>query len=551
MNHWLPELNGWQMLWMEAMSRAFWLGTAALALAWLFNGLLLRRYPRLRSWVWRLAFLKMLVAFIWSAPVPLPVLPPVILAYHAISQSPVNHPLTASIATASGTPTSDTIPSHLPLLTPGTAWMLLWLVGVTGGILRVGRRWQETSCLRRNCKPLEDDRALACCAELAGRANLRRTPQLLIAEEFSSPLVMGVVHPVILLPSALWEDFTGEQQRLILAHELAHIKRQDLLWNWLPTLTRALFFFHPLLWIACREERLAQECACDELALELTGSAPAAYGHVLLQVARSVSEVRIPLLAANILEPVSSLTRRVTMMKTLVPLTRRGSIAAGICLCGLIIGGVIPWRLTAGSRPLPPLAVRRAQAQADHAKAVSQWLGMRPAWVHRVGQLRDLWRYNALERQSVLKALIHAQPTDYDALKRAYAALSLPIRGHVPGLNLVDLNSPNPQFSAEIAFAPHVIWALQPGPAEQAGGSKELTKARHEKRQIASGLIQQFQQMRDIEISRSVNIGIGYVTLWASGRVTESIYRSQYIPGKPVLLPAIPVEIMPPYDFLR
>src|SRR5258708_38616199 len=70
---------------------------------------------------------------------------------------------------------------------------------------------------------------------------------------------------------------------MILAHELAHLRRGDLLWSWLPQAAHMLFYFHPMVWLAHRELYVAQEMACDELALQASDASLHDYGDLLLR----------------------------------------------------------------------------------------------------------------------------------------------------------------------------------------------------------------------------------------------------------------------------
>ena len=69
----------------------------------------------------------------------------------------------------------------------------------------------------------------------------------------------------------------------MLGHELAHLKRHDLAWNWLPTVVGWLFFFHPLVWFMTRRWSEAQEAACDELLIQAEVARPVPYGRLLLE----------------------------------------------------------------------------------------------------------------------------------------------------------------------------------------------------------------------------------------------------------------------------
>src|SRR5258706_2915890 len=74
MNHWLAAVNDISGPWAAAMVRASWQGGLALALAWALCRLLRDMPARLGSWLWRLAYLKLLVALAWNMPIDLPVL---------------------------------------------------------------------------------------------------------------------------------------------------------------------------------------------------------------------------------------------------------------------------------------------------------------------------------------------------------------------------------------------------------------------------------------------------------------------------------------------
>ena len=87
----------------------------------------------------------------------------------------------------------------------------------------------------------------------------------------------------MLLPRALCDAPDTLPARLALAHEMAHLRRGDLWLGWVPALANALFFFHPLVWLAGREYLQARGEACDAAAVRLTGAPPDEYGRLLLR----------------------------------------------------------------------------------------------------------------------------------------------------------------------------------------------------------------------------------------------------------------------------
>jgi beta-lactamase regulating signal transducer with metallopeptidase domain len=76
----------------------------------------------------------------------------------------------------------------------------------------------------------------------------------------------------------------------VLLHELAHVKRRDLLWGWLPEIARLLYWFHPVIhWVYYRL-RLERELACDQLAMALSGQSAAGYAETLVRVVSHASQ---------------------------------------------------------------------------------------------------------------------------------------------------------------------------------------------------------------------------------------------------------------------
>ncbi len=73
----------------------------------------------------------------------------------------------------------------------------------------------------------------------------------------------GLARPKVILPAAA-AAWTDERARVVLSHELAHIRRGDWIVQLSAELLRAFYWFNPLLWIACRRLRLESEHACDD-----------------------------------------------------------------------------------------------------------------------------------------------------------------------------------------------------------------------------------------------------------------------------------------------
>jgi beta-lactamase regulating signal transducer with metallopeptidase domain len=76
----------------------------------------------------------------------------------------------------------------------------------------------------------------------------------------------------------------------VILHELAHVRRRDLIWGWIPELARLAYFFHPLVYWVGNRIRLERELACDQLAMLHSGGSAATYAETLLTVVSQTSE---------------------------------------------------------------------------------------------------------------------------------------------------------------------------------------------------------------------------------------------------------------------
>lgn len=87
------------------------------------------------------------------------------------------------------------------------------------------------------------------------------------SDEVFSPMLIGLIKPMLVIPEEFNQHFSKEQQTLILEHELCHYQRNDLVWNAFALILLAIMWFHPMAWLAFRYYRRDQELSCDETVL--------------------------------------------------------------------------------------------------------------------------------------------------------------------------------------------------------------------------------------------------------------------------------------------
>ena len=147
----------------------------------------------------------------------------------------------------------------------------------------------------RRARPLDTKDWLTPLWEVSDRLGLDEPPRLLRSDDARMPFACGVITPTIVLPAEC-DNWTADRRLAVLLHELAHVRRHDLVGHTLGRLACALYWFHPLVWTAAKQLRSESERACDDLALAC-GARPSDYAEHLLDIVTSVRHDATPAVA--------------------------------------------------------------------------------------------------------------------------------------------------------------------------------------------------------------------------------------------------------------
>ena len=228
--------------------------------------------------------------------------------------------------------------------------LIAYAVGVGAMLVRFNLSMLGSSRLRSELQPISDSRLVELVANLASRLQLRRVPLAALCPRISVPMVVGIVKPIILLPPALACGLEPTQVAAVLAHEMAHIRRHDLIVNLLQRLVEAFLFFHPLTWWLSRRVSIEREICCDDSAADCVGRLP--YADALLHMARLClgrrreRETALAALAADggSASDFGSRIRRLIDVPetTRIGVTRR-SVAGGLTLLALLAISWAAW----------------------------------------------------------------------------------------------------------------------------------------------------------------------------------------------------------------
>lgn len=155
---------------------------------------------------------------------------------------------------------------------------------------------------------------------------LRLTRAVRIAEStlVKVPLVVGYLHPMILLPASVITGLTSSQLEAVLAHELAHVRRHDWLINTLQVIAETLLFYHPAVWWLSSRIRQERELCCDDVALGLDVD-KAVFARTLLTLEELRQKALVPAMAATGGD-LTARVRRLLIMPHTTPSSEGGTI---------------------------------------------------------------------------------------------------------------------------------------------------------------------------------------------------------------------------------
>jgi len=169
------------------------------------------------------------------------------------------------------------IESQLPLL------VNFWFVGAVLFLIRLFSNFSELRSLRKTSIPTADFQLEKSFYRLLAKFNISKDVDLRLTGKSSSPVTFGFLKPVILIPAGIVFHLPAEQLEAILAHELAHIKRNDYLINFCQSFLEVLFFYHPSFWWMSQTVKELRENAADDLVVE-AGISPEVLAHGLAEV---------------------------------------------------------------------------------------------------------------------------------------------------------------------------------------------------------------------------------------------------------------------------
>src|SRR5882762_1422629 len=247
-----------------------------------------------------------------------------------------------TVQTRSPVPTAtvDDGPVRWSLTPDWTALVFpVWLGGVGAVLILLAIGLARIMWLDRVTRPVENEAWLILVEELSLELGLHRHVRLLQSKGPAMPMTWGIRRPAILLPGEA-DAWDAERRRDVLLHELAHVKRHDFLIQLIARIACAVYWFHPLVWLAATRLREERERACDDHVLR-AGATPSVYATHLLEIARGLRAARATSLASVAMaRPAQLATRLLDVLdagRSRDTLSARSAVPAWIAAIAVVV----------------------------------------------------------------------------------------------------------------------------------------------------------------------------------------------------------------------
>lgn len=155
---------------------------------------------------------------------------------------------------------------HLPLI------VTLWLIGMIFFLLRLLGGLAFIQKLKTQQQQVLPSKWQNVFEKIHAKFPMKRTVRIVESALAKTPMVVGYLKPVILFPLGAVNQLTQQEVEAVLAHELAHIYRNDYLLNLIQSFIEIIFYYHPAVWWISANIRTERENCCDDIAVKICGS---------------------------------------------------------------------------------------------------------------------------------------------------------------------------------------------------------------------------------------------------------------------------------------
>ena len=248
-----------------------------------------------------------------------------------------------------------------------------WVLGVLALSVRGLGGWWLIHRLRASALPQAPEAVFTAFRRICAALGLEKTVLLCVSNAIASPITVGAVRAMVLLPVSAMTLLGPEELEVVLAHELAHVRRADFFWNLVQTLVETLFFFHPAVWWISGRIRHERELCCDDLALKICPN-PVVYASALFHLEEHRSrQMRLAMALDGHQSPQTLRMRIARILGETLPMNAPRSLrpfSAAAVFAAVVVLLLPAPQVIAGLSPSPLPSPTVTVTQAAHSPAI-------------------------------------------------------------------------------------------------------------------------------------------------------------------------------------
>lgn len=308
---------------------------------------------RWQYYVWLLVVLRLLLPLAPTVTVPSGTLPSVltrstssVATLAPTTTTPVDTVPGTSLPTGEPATSTETSPQTLPATTGvGTTWpvstllLLIWAIGALAVMIwNIAGYTRFKRTVQRTMVRVTDAHFLAILEDCRQEVHVRATPRLYTSTSVASPILLGILHPAIVLPD---RQLTDNDLRYALLHELTHARRQDGLLKWIAAIAVSIHWFNPLAYVMQYELNHSCELSCDEtVTRQFSTDDRRGYGSMLLAVA-SMTGAPSPAMFSAMVEDKRNLKERIGVIVSSKKQTKRTTVVSVMSIALIAAIGIL------------------------------------------------------------------------------------------------------------------------------------------------------------------------------------------------------------------
>jgi beta-lactamase regulating signal transducer with metallopeptidase domain len=250
---------------------------------------------------------------------------------------------------------------------PKPVWTLsfvarwLWLAGACGYFLLVGFQHRKLATWIRRQTPVATPRITALVEAAQAVVSVRGPLPVIVLDAKCAPAIFGHRQPRLLISQQAFDSLDDRGLRLVILHELIHIRRRDVLLNWAGIVAQGLHWFNPVVWFALKRWRAERELVCDAKVLSLLSVDDRhAYGGTLLKLVGHFSGTPLAASVTSMFHTKPEIERRIIMIAQYQTASRLAIAIGGILVATLCVATFT----RAAEKSVPTKPAEEAKARA-------------------------------------------------------------------------------------------------------------------------------------------------------------------------------------------